>query len=473
MPQIERQCLIRAPKGAEGGKMSSTANQFRGVRDASAGVATEVERRTMRRVMLRLVPFLMVCYVFAWLNRINLSFAALQMNKQLGLTATDYGLAAGLFFITYALLEVPSNLLLHKYGARKWIARIMISWGVVAAGMAFVVGPHSFYVMRLILGAAEAGFYPGILFFLTLWIPAAYRARTYSYFLLAIPITGIIGGPLSVHLLGLSGLGGLMGWQWMFIVEGLPSAILAPFVLYYLQDAPSQAKWLAADESSWLIGKLASEKKTIDTRKTQSVMAALSNPTVVLMALMYFSNVCLVNSILFFLPQIVKGFGLTMHQVGSFMIIPNALALVLMILWGRNSDRRSERFGHAAVANFLAATALLGAMLVQDPVLRGAAFSIAFAATLCMVVPFWAIPGTFLSGASAAGGIAAISAMGVTGGFVAPYFVGYMKDLTGDYKTGFLVIAFFGMAISIVFYLVGSRQQRARNVANAIADAKA
>ncbi len=190
------------------------------------------------------------------------------------------------------------------------------------------------------------------------------------------------------------------------------------------------------------------------------------------MALMYFSNVCLINSILFFLPQIVKGFGLTMHQVGNFMIIPNALALVAMILWGRNSDRRNERFGHAAVANLIAALALLGAMLVQDPYIRGAAFSIAFAATLCMVVPFWAIPGTFLSGASAAGGIAAVSAMGVTGGFVAPYFVGYMKDLTGSFTTGFLVIAFFGMFISILFYLVGSRQQRARNAANLIADAK-
>jgi MFS family permease len=453
--------------------MSSTANQFRGVSRTASGTAGDLEQRTMRRVMFRLIPFLMICYVFCWLNRINLSFAALQMNKQLGLTESDYGLAAGLFFITYALLEVPSNLLLHKFGARKWIARIMFSWGILAAGMALVVGPHSFYLMRLILGAAEAGFYPGILFYLTLWMPAAYRARTYSYFLLAIPLTGIIGGPLSVHLLGLSGVGGLQGWQWMFIVEGLPSAILAPFVLYFLQDMPSQAKWLAKDESHWLTSTLAAEKKTIDKRSAQSVLAAFTNPTIVLMALMYFSNVCLLNSILFFLPQIVKGFGLSMHQVGDFMIIPNALALVAMIFWGRNSDRRNERFGHAAVANLIAAAALLGAMLVQDPYIRGAAFSIAFAATLCMVVPFWAIPGSFLSGASAAGGIAAISAMGVTGGFVAPYFVGYMKDLTGSFTTGFLAIAFFGVIISILFYIVGSRQQQARNAANLIADAKA
>jgi sugar phosphate permease len=440
---------------------------------ATPKIVSEIERSAMRRVMWRLIPFLMICYVFAWLNRINLSFAALQMNKPLGLTEADYGLAAGLFFVTYAVLEVPSNLLLHRLGARKWIARIMFSWGIIAAGMALVVGPHSFYVMRLLLGAAEAGFYPGILFYLTLWIPAAYRARTYSYFLTAIPITGIIGGPLSIHLLGLTGLGGLMGWQWMFIFEGLPSIILAPIVLFYLQDKPSQAKWLTAAESNWLTAELAGETKKIETRKAQSIMAALSNPTVILMALMYFSNVCLLNGVLFFLPQIVKGFGLTMHQVGNFMIAPNALALVLMIIWGRLSDRSGNRFAYAAIANFVAALALLGAMLLTNPYLRGFAFSLAFAATLCMVVPFWAIPGTFLSGASAAGGIAAISAMGVTGGFVAPYFIGFMKDFTGSFQIPFLVIAGFGVAISILFYRVGTAQQKTRDAANAIADAKA
>jgi sugar phosphate permease len=451
--------------------MSSTADRLSAQNTTAS--ATPLEAATMRHVLRRLLPFLMLCYVFCWLNRINLSFAALQMNKPLGLTATDYGLAAGLFFVTYALLELPSNLLLHKFGARRWIARIMFTWGIIAAGMALVVGPTSFYVMRLALGAAEAGFYPGILFYLTLWIPVAYRARTYSYFLIAIPITGILGGPLSVHLLGLSGLGGLMGWQWMFIFEGLPSIILAPIVLFYLQDKPSDADWLAPDQKSWLTERLAHEAKKIENRSAQSVLAALTNPTVVLMALMYFSNVLLLNSVLFFLPQIVKGFGLTMKQVGDFMIIPNALALVAMIIWGWNADRTNERFAHAAAANMLAALSLIAAMLVQDPVLRGAAFSIAFAATLCMVVPFWAIPGSFLSGASAAGGIAAISAMGVTGGFVAPYLIGYLKDATGGFTTGFLLIAAFGVIISAVFYLVGTTQQKARDAANTILDARA
>jgi sugar phosphate permease len=451
--------------------MSTTTSPLRGA--VSTGPQTEVEQRTMRRVMRRLLPFLMLCYVCCWTNRINLSFASLQMNKPLGLTATDYGLAAGLFFVTYALLEVPSNLLLHKFGARKWIARIMATWGVVAACMALVVGPHSFYIMRLLLGAAEAGFYPGILFYLTLWIPAAYRARTYSFFLCAIPITGIIGGPLSVHLLALNGLGGLAGWQWMFIVEGLPSVIIAPIVLVYLQDRPSQAKWLAPDESQWLTEELSGETKTIELRKAQSVLAALTNPTVIIMSLMYFSNVCVLNAVLFFLPQIVRGLGYSMTMVGNLMIIPNVLALAFMIYWGRRSDRSGNRFGYAFLANMIAAVALLGAMLLTDPLARGIAFSVAYAATLAMVVPFWAIPGTFLSGASAAGGIAAISAMGVTGGFVAPYFIGFLKDSTGNFAAPFISIALFSAAVSVLFFVVGSRQQRVRDAANLIADAKA
>jgi MFS family permease len=439
--------------------MSSTTSPHGG----SAAAISEIEQRTIRRIMVRLIPFLMLCYFFAYLNRVNLSFAALQMNKQLGLTATNYGLAAGLFFITYALLEVPSNLLLHKFGARRWIARIMFTWGIIAAGMAFVVGPHSFYVMRLLLGAAEAGFYPGVLFYLTLWMPAAYRARTYGYFLAAIPISGIIGSPVSAHLLGLTGAGGLMGWQWLFIVEGLPAALLAPVVLFWLQDRPEQANWLARDERDWLVGRLASEQSAIEVKSGQSVLKALTSPTVILMSLMYFSNVCLLNGITFFLPQIVKSLGLSLQMVGYVVAVPSLLGLFGVIFWGRRSDRKQERFGHAAFANFLAAAALLVAMTVQEPAVRGIAISIAFASTLCMVVPFWTIPATYLSGAQAAGGIAAISAMGVTGGFVAPYFVGFMKDFTGEFKAGFLVIAFFGMAMSALFYVIGSRQQRARN----------
>jgi len=441
-------------------------------RTRAGALAADVEKRAMKRVMLRLVPFLMLCYFFCWLNRINLSFAALQMNKQLHLTPADFGLAAGLFFVTYAFLEVPSNLIMIKVGARRWMARIMFTWGIIATGTAFVTGAHSFYVMRLLLGAAEAGFYPGILYFLTLWFPSEYRARNYGLFLAAIPLTGIIGAPLSGHLLALNGVGGLAGWQWLFIVEGLPSAILAPIALFYLQDKPAEANWLPADEKSWLIERLAAEKKTIEIRKTQSMLHALTNPTVILMALLYFSNVCLLNGILFFLPQIVKSYGFSVQQVGYIVAIPSLLALFGMIWWGRHSDARQERLGHAALANLLGGIGLLAAMTLHDPNLRFVAVALGFASTLCMVVPFWAIPGTFLSGASAAGGIAAVSAMGVTGGFVAPYFVGFMKGLTGDFRAGFIVIALFGIIISGVFYLAGSAQKRKLDAANLIADAQ-
>jgi len=293
-----------------------------------------------------------------------------------------------------------------------------------------------------------------------------------GYFLTAIPLGGIFGGPAASYLLGLNGLG-LAGWQWLFIVEGLPAALLAPVVLFYLQDRPDQAAWLPGEERDWLVSKLAGEKRAIEVRSSRSVLRALTSPTVLLMALMYFSNVCLLNGITFFLPQIVKGLGVSIAMVGYIVAVPSILALFGVIYWGRRSDRKQERFGHVAFANFLAAAALLVAMTLHDPIIRGVAISIAFASTLCMVVPFWTIPGTYLSGTQAAGAIAAVSAVGVTGGFVAPFFVGYMKDLTGDFKTGFLVIAVFGMAISLLFYAVGSRQQQARNRSSLLADTKA
>jgi MFS family permease len=432
----------------------------------------EIEARTVKRVMQHLVPFLMCCYFFAWLNRINISFGALQMNKPLGLTPADYGFAAGLFFLTYALLEVPSNLMLHKFGARRWIARIMISWGIVATCMALIQGPLSFYIVRMLLGAAEAGFYPGILFFLTLWVPSKYRARTYSIFLCAIPITTIIGAPVSVHILtGMDGVAGLAGWQWMFIIEGLPTVFLGLFVLKYLQDGPSEATWLAADESKWLLSTLAAETSSIKQRKSHSVMSALSNPTVLLMSLFYFSNVLLITGETFFLPLIMKGLGYTPHDIGNFLIIPNVLALFGMILWGRHSDKTGERVGHAALSNIVASASLLIAVLIPDPMVRAAAICISWTTILCTVVPFWAIPGTFLSGAAAAGGIGAISAMGITGGFLGGWYVGYMKTFTGGYEIPLITIAAFGIFISVVFWIVGSQQQKTRDAANAISDA--
>jgi MFS family permease len=424
---------------------------------ASANPA-DVESRVIRRLTLRLIPFLMVCYVVAWLNRINLSFAALQMNKDLGLTASMYGLGAGLFFITYCLCEIPSNLLLHRFGARRWIARIMVSWGAIAMAMAFVKGPLSFYVMRLLLGAAEAGFYPGVLYFLTLWFPQAHRGRVLGLFLASIPITGIIGAPLSGWLLSLSGLAGLRGWQWLYIVEGTPALLLAPLVLKLIADRPADAAWLPEEERLWLEERLDRESRDASKRHRASPLKAMVDPMVLLLAATYFSNVCLINGITFFLPQIVHALGFSALQTGVIVALPSVLALVVLIWWGRRSDARQERYGHAAVANMIGGLGLLGAMLTGNPLLQIAAVAVSYAFTLAFTAPFWAIPSAFLTAGAAAGGIAAISAIGVTGGFLAPLVIGKLHDATGGFRAGLALDAALAIVTTIAFFILGRRR---------------
>jgi MFS family permease len=423
-----------------------------------AEAISNLERQALRRTALRILPVLMLCYFFAYLDRVNLSFASLQMNQALGLTSAAYGFGAGLFFLTYCICEVPSNLLLHRFGATRWISRIMFTLGLCAAAMALVRGRASFYTVRLLLGAAEAGFYPGILYFLTLWFPAAYRGRILATFIAAIPVSGIIGAPLSGLLLSMNGVAGLAGWQWIFLLEALPAIVLAPVVMLRLQDGPSQAPWLPDAEREWLVGRLGSERGEVERLRSYSVRQSLTSPRVLLLALVYFSNVCLLNSITFFLPQIVKGFGLSNLQTGAIVAIPSVLALVALLLWGRHSDRRKERYGHAALANFVGGASLLVSVLVKDPSVRIAAISVAFAGTLAFTAPFWSIPGTFLSGAAAAGGIAAISALGVIGGFLAPWFTGLLKDALGDFRAGLGVIALLAMAAAALMFLTASKE---------------
>jgi MFS family permease len=412
----------------------------------------------MRRVTARIVPFLLGCYFISFLDRVNVSFAALQMNKDLGLTPAVYGFGAGLFFLTYCVFEVPSNLMLYRFGASRWIARIMLSWGVCAAGMAFITGPTSFYVMRLLLGAAEAGFFPGVLFFLTLWFPSAYRGRIMGFFMGGVAISGLIGAPLSGMLLGLDGFAGLRGWQWLFIIEGVPAIILAPICLFWLQDGPAKANWLAIPQREWLAATLHGEEREREAVQKHSVLQALVNPRVLFLAAMYFTNVCLLNGILFFLPLILKGFGLTNTQTGFVAAIPSAFALVAVIWWGRRSDARRERYGHAAFANFLGGAALLASVLVADPTLRVALITIAFSATLAFTAPFWTIPSSFLSGAASAGGFATISSLGVLGGFFAPSIIGYLGSVTGDFHAGLGGVGVLAMVLAAAFYLVGRKQ---------------
>jgi MFS family permease len=430
--------------------MASSTHQ---VDSEVAAARSDLERSAIRLTAWRVLPLLILCYFVAYLDRVNLSFAALQMNKALDLSSAQYGFGAGLFFLTYCLCEIPSNLLLYRVGATRWIARIMVTLGICAAAMAFVQGQTSFYAVRLALGAAEAGFYPGILFFLTLWFPAAYSARILGYFIAAIPISGIIGAPLSGQLLGLNGVLGLQGWQWLFLVEAAPAFILAPLVISRLQDTPAQAAWLPAPEKAWLIDRLGSERTAVERKRVFTVLQCLTNPRVLFLAAIYFSNVCLLNSITFFLPQIIKGFGLSNAQTGLVAAIPSLLALIALIYWGRHSDRRRERYGHAAIANFGGGAALLFSVLVHDPSLRIAGLAVAFACTLAFTAPFWSIPRTFLTGGAAAGGIGAISALGVLGGFLSPPFIGYVKDHTGDFRIGLGAIAVLAMLFATALFL--------------------
>ena len=430
-----------------------------------SGASGAISPDIMRRVSRRLMPFLLLCYFISFLDRINVSFAALQMNKALGLSAAQYGFGAGLFFLTYCLFELPSNLILFRFGATRWIARIMLTWGVCAAGMAFVVGPGSYYAMRLLLGAAEAGFFPGVLFFLTLWFPASYRGRVLGVFMGGVAISGAIGAPISGYLLSFDGLFGLHGWQWLFLIEGAPAVILAPICLRYLSDGPEHADWLPPGDRAALAATLDAERPQRQHPDGQtfvtSLIQALTNPRVLFLAFVYFADVCLLNAILFFLPLILKGFGLSNMQTGIVAAIPSLVALVVVILWGRLSDSNGTRTGAAALALIIGGAGLLASALLPDPTMRIVAITVSLAATIAFTPPFWTIPASFLSGSASAGGYAAISSLGVVGGFVAPWIIGYLKDVSGDFRYGLGAFGLLAIVVAIVFHWHGTAHEAA------------
>jgi ACS family tartrate transporter-like MFS transporter len=422
-----------------------------------------VEIRTIAKVTTRLVPFLIVCYFVAYLDRVNVGFAALTMNQDLGLSQTAFGFGAGIFFIAYFIFEVPSNLLLERFGARKWIARIMLSWGILSGMMAFVpeIGratglgnEYSFYLVRVLLGVAEAGFFPGIIFYLTLWFPAEYRARIVGYFMAAIPLSTVIGAPISGALLYMHGGLGLAGWQWLFIIEAVPAITLAGVVFFYLTDRPAGATWLAPDERSWLAGRLALEQRQRQAVRDYSVMQALVNPRVLGLSLVYFGAVATNYGLSFFLPQIVQGFGLNTFLTTLVSATPYVVGLIGMVWWGRRSDRLSERRFHTAFPLFIAAASIAVSTALDDPTLKMISLCVAgFGIFACLPV-FWTLPTAFLSGAAAAAGIAVINSIGNLAGFAGPFAMGWIKDHTGSYAGGLLLLAALGIiAMGIVLML--------------------
>ena len=414
-----------------------------------------LERNTMRKIAWRLLPILMLGYFIAFIDRVNVGFAALQMNHDIGLNDAAFGLGGGLFYLTYVLLEIPSNLALQKVGARLWIARIMISWGLVSAGMAFISGPSSFYAMRLLLGAAEAGFFPGVILYLTYWFPAEYRARIVAMFMVAIPLSSFIGSPLSAVLLHLNNVFGLKGWQAMFLIEALPAVLLGLLTPWLLTDKPGKAGWLSADEKAWLEARLAEEggsgKPGI---KGHARLADVLRNRYVLAAALVYAGASGASQVLsLWQPQIIKSFGLSTLQTGLLNSIPFGVASILMLWWGKRSDRKAERVWHTGLP--LAAVALsltlvpFGTHSLMFTVLL---LVVAVTSTYIFKGPFWALASDWMPGAAAAAGLAQVNAIGNLAGFAGSSLLGAIKQATGSFALALLPIALISAVGCVVLW---------------------
>jgi len=422
---------------------------------SGGGAKSEIETSTIRAVSWRLIPFLVLAYFFSYLDRVNLGFAALTMNAELKFTPLIFSWGAGIFFIGYFIFEVPSNLALERFGASRWIARIMVTWGIISALMALVNGVTSFYVLRFLLGVAEAGFFPGIILYLTYWYPAEYRGRFIAAFAIAVPVSTVIGAPISGLLLGLDGAMGLKGWQWLFILEGIPSILLGIVTWFYLTDRPEKADWLSAEQKAWLKGRLDSEIAAKQAVKHFSLGEALSSPKVIALSLIYFGFVGALYGMQFWLPQIVKAFGLTNAQTGFVTAIPYVFGTIAMILWARHSDSTRERVMHVGAPMILIAIALAISSYITDPTMTMVALTFAAIGVFCVFGVFWTLPTSWLSGTAAAGGIALINSIGNLAGFGGPYLIGWVKEATGQTSTGLLVLAVLPLLAGILVFVGG------------------
>jgi ACS family tartrate transporter-like MFS transporter len=402
----------------------------------------DLRRRVVSKVTRRILPFIFVCYVVAYLDRVNLGMAE-GMQADLNLSDTQFGFGGGLFFLGYFIFEIPSNLILHRVGARIWIARIMIVWGLVSMAMIFAVGRWSFYGMRVLLGLAEAGFFPGIILYLTYWVPARERARMGALFMVAAPIAMAIGAPLSGQILRLQGISGLRGWQWLFLLEGFPAIVLGLMTLLWLTSRPEDARWLATDERDWLARELEGERASKVALGHAPLRETLLNPKVWILCLFYFLNTTVTYGIFLWLPKIlgaVSGYkGLKLGLLAGSTLIP---AIFGMILITAHSDRKGERRWHTALCAGLAMTGLILTVLSgKTTMLVWTSLAICHLGQRTVQAVFWSIPPIFLGGAAAAAGIAFINSLGNLGGQLGPWMMGRLKDLTGSYNTGLLVLA--------------------------------
>ena len=410
-----------------------------------------LERSTMRKVYLRLLPFAVLSYVLAYIDRINVSFAGLTMRGDLGMSAGTFGFAVGMFYWGYFIFEVPSNVILEKVGARIWIARIMITWGILAGLTAMVTGSTSFAIVRFLLGVAEAGFFPGIILYFTYWFPSHHHARIVSGFLVGLPVAVAIGAPISTGLLGLDGLFGLRGWQVMYIAEAIPTVVIGVITFFVLTDRPEQARFLTAEERNWLVTTIAAERRATEAVRKFTLWQALYNPKVLLLALNYLGIVTASLGMLIFIPQMIKSLGdYSNMTVGWLTMIPYTCGAIAMVVWGRISDRMNERRWNLFIGCVFSTVGLVIAGMTMGTWWALVGMSIAAMGFYGSKGPFFAMPPMFLSGAGLAAGIAWINSIGNLGGFFGPWYVGIMKDLTGSYAGGLYGLALLGLIAAIV-----------------------
>jgi len=395
---------------------------------------------------------MVLLYVVAYLDRVNVGFAAVTMNKDLGFTPQVFGFGAGIFFFGYFLFEVPSNVLLEKVGARLWICRIMLTWGLVSMATAFAQGPVSFYVLRFLLGLAEAGFFPGMVLYLTYWFPSAVRARLIALFLAAVPLANVVGAPASGYILGLEGWHVLHGWQWLFLLEGVPSVLFGFAVLRWLPDGPAKAKWLTDDERAVIASELAAEPK----HDHEKLMPMFLDPRVWLLAIPDFGIVLALYGVNLWLPQIVTGMGFTTVETGFIAASPYLAACIVMVLWGLSSDARRERVWHVATASLMGAAGLVGAITFTAHILVLISLGFAICGTYAALAVFWTLPPSFLGGSAAAGGIALINSISNLGGFFGPAIMGWLRQHTGGFDAGLGVLA-AGMTLAAILVVTIGR----------------
>jgi len=412
------------------------------------------ESAVFAKIAWRVMPILTTAYILNYLDRTNIAFAALTMRQAIGLSQTQLGIGAGIFFLGYCLLEVPSNIALFRLGARVWIARIMVTWGFASAAMAFATGPNSFYFFRLLLGAAEAGFFPGVAFYLSTWFPREYRTRIIAWFMVAIPISSVIGGPLSGLLLGLDGHLGLAGWQWLFIVEGLPAVIVGVLLLTRLTDRPEDAEWLSPAERRVVTERLLAEPKPKEVRHFG---AALRDPRVLILGGIQFGFLVGSYGIGIFLPQMLDTGRLSSLEIGFVTSAAYAVASLTMILWAGYVDRHGNKVGNLALACLVAACGFGASLLFRNSLVASIlSITVAVSGVNAARALFWTIPPRFLTGLAAAGGLAFINSIGTSGGFVGPYIMGWLTDTTGSFAAGQLALGGFLLAAALLAWWLKS-----------------